>query len=234
MPATTWTLKGQQPLAVNHVDTVNIQVGALVAVQTVVKVHITTKTHKALVVATVAAQVTMEMKMDSRTAKHVVKVNIQVRELGAAVTVVKVNITTKPHKALAVATIAAPGVMEVKMVSKAVDVVGIVMLGNIQVRVLGAAVTAPMVGIKMEMLILAVRHAPLVGLQQQEALRAPNVLLGNIRRVLHALIVHKDTNKMRLENLHAKNALKVMMACLHMFMPNTKMKLEKNSVKCVI
>ena len=46
-----------------------------------------------------------------------------------------------------------------------------------------------MVGIKMEMLILAAKGAQLVGLQQQEALHAPNALTGNIRRVLHALIV---------------------------------------------
>ena len=141
------------------------------------------------------------------------KVIIQVRELGAAVPVVKVNITTKTYKALAVATIAAQGVMEVKMLGHPVHVLGIVMLGNFQVRVLGAAVTAPMVGIKMEMLILAVRHAPLVGLQQQEALRAPNVLTGNIRRVLHALIVHKDTTKMRLEKIRAKGALSVSRTC---------------------
>ena len=188
MPATTWTLKGQQPLAVNHVEKVNIQVGALVAVQTVVQGNITTKTHKALVAATPVAQVNIRVRVRGG-AVIVEQVNIQVRELQAAVTVVKVNITTKPDKALVVATIAAPGVMEVKMVEHPVGVVGIVMLGNILVRVLGAAVAAPMVGIKMIMLILHVRHALLVGLQQQEALRAPNVLPGNIRRVLHALIV---------------------------------------------
>ena len=120
--------------AVKHVVLVHIQVGQVQAAVTVLKVNITTKTHKALVVATIATQVTMEIKMDSRTAKHVLKVIIQVRELGAAVAALRGNITTKPDKALVVVTIALPGVMEAKVLEHPVRVMGIVMLGNIPLQ----------------------------------------------------------------------------------------------------
>ena len=132
--ATTWTLKGQQPLAVRNVEKVNIQVGVPVAVQTVVQGNITTKTHKALVAATAAAQVNIRVEAARGGAVIVEQVNIQVQELQAAVAALRGNITTKADKALVVATIAQQGVMEAKVLEHPVRVMGIVMLGNIPLQ----------------------------------------------------------------------------------------------------
>lgn len=129
-----------------------------------------------------------------------------------------------------VATIAAPGVMEVKMLEHPVGVVGIVMLGDILVRELGAAVTAPMVGIKMEMLILAVRHAPLVGLQPRNPARAQIVWQGNMPLLKrpNVLNVQKDISRGKGSKVRASALTIVIMRGGN---GDTKMKREKPRVK---